>query len=539
MGRKPNNKARSRKPGKNNFQDKFAEREKMKGERIGRSKFVADKGEARDLPSRFTNDPQWYFKDANILRDVASFTFVHPLGANMKFYDSENVSAGLPAITRAVPGLMYITLALTPGISVDAQSPLNLAAQDLYSFVRYKNSGASNYDPPDLMMYILAIDSLYTAWNWMKRIYGYASTYSAMNKYQPRAYAMADNVDIDNIYQNLADFRGYLNMAANRISAFAVPAVMTYNVRHSWLFSNIYKDADTYKAQEYMYVPDYFYQFSETSATTGTSLTPIPVVSASTPYTFTSLKALLDGMINALQYSEDAGIMSGDIIKAFESNLFKLSTFEPDYRVESVYSKEVLTQIENLVVMRKQLTPLTQFNITQDPNTNYIKFQPILSRGAEPLGRAKYLNFHWENPTPEDTMVASRLLYTTEPANEGNTQAVLTSVGSEFADSWGFITLSYPNATSGVGTLTKIEADFSANAVTSAELQRWLANIWIWSSFDWAPAVIPSISAGTTENPIYALAPELRDWDVYTRLDAGDVEAMNTLAILTEFNVPN
>lgn len=383
--------------GKNNFQDEAEVREYDKGYRAGK---FSDKRETRFK----SNDPQWYFKDKNILNDVASYSFVTSLGTrlnNDRIIASTATNMNSAAFT-AIPGLLSITIAPTPGISVDAQSPINLAAQNLYSFVRYKNSGAANYDPQDLMLYMLAMDSLYSMWNWAKRLYGFASTYSQMNKYEPRAYFAANNADIDDIYANLADFRAYLNMAANRISSFCVPASMTYIVRHSWLFANVYKDSNTRKAQQYMYVPAYFYQYDETSSANGGVLSAVNVClnyrwSATTKpsFTFAAIKTMMDAAINALQYSEDIGIMSGDILKAYgEGGLFKLSTFEPDYKVEAVFSQEVLTQIENAMLIYDREVDDTSINITQDPNSNFIKFQPKLTVANNPR-KGAYLNFHW------------------------------------------------------------------------------------------------------------------------------------------------
>lgn len=289
------------------------------------------------------NDPQWYFKDSQILADVASFSFNKPLGSrlyiNRQLSNPQSVNS---VALETVPGLMTMHIAPSIGVSRDAQSPANLAAVNVYSYVRYKNSGASNYDAPDLMLYLIAMDSVYACWNWLKRIYGFASTYSQLNRYEPRAYMLANGVDIDDVTANLADFRGWLNVAANRISAFCVPATMTYNVRHSWLFSNVYKDSNTRKAQQYMYVPAYFYLYDEATTPKGGILKTIKVLGSDNPYDMTllkvsDLKTILDTMLNALSYAEDIGIMSGDILKAYgEGGLFTVSTFEADYRVEAV-----------------------------------------------------------------------------------------------------------------------------------------------------------------------------------------------------------
>lgn len=413
-GYKPNQKAKANwgSPAKqdaalDNYQDAAEKREYEKGKRAG-EKF------AHDIV-HVGNDPSWYFKDPKILSDVASFSFNKPLGTNLNVpvYNSGNSTSGYLA---TVPGVMSIHIGLSSGVSTDAQSPINLAATNVYAFVRYKNSGAANYDAPDLMLYLIAMDSVYACWNWMKRLYGLASTYSQRNKYEPRALVAANGVDYDDLIANLADFRAYLNMAANRISAFCVPATMTYNVRHSWLFSNVFKDGDTGKAQEYMYVPSYFYTYDETSSPQGGFLDLKPILVAFNPesasqtyYKVSDLENILNTMINNLQYSEDAGIMSGDILKAYgPSNLFTLSTFDADYRVDPAYSKEVLSQIENARPVFMTSTDYTSMKIVQNPDTNFINHTPIVS-GKNGNYHGQYLNFHWENPTPEDVVRATRL----------------------------------------------------------------------------------------------------------------------------------
>lgn len=520
-----------------NYQDLFAESEKEKGER---EKFT--KGKVRVD----RNDPQWYFKDQQILKDVASFSYSKPLGAPLRM-DQVVPPYGTTkpgVLCNSVPGVMGIRICLTPGVSENAQSPLNLAAQNIYSYIRKDNSGAKNYDPTDLMMYLLAMDSLYSAWNWMKRIYGYASTYSQTNYYKPRAYAALDFVDIEDVFANLADFRAYLNMAAYRISAFCCPAVMALNIRHSWMFSGIFKDAETIKAQEYMYVPNYFYKFDEVSTTTGTSLSIFNVHlgrwfqtdstdNETTIWTVPRLKWMLDTLINSMQYSEDVGTMSGDILKAYgESGLFKLSSFDADYRVDAMYSKEVLSQIENA-----RITPLgeglfydvttatkTELTIKQDPNTNFIKFKPTIPINRHSRNGA-FLNFHWNDPTPEDVIVATRLQHTYDVATTGD-KVTLTSVGTELATDMcvtvfaeGYDTNTQTTNSNKLSLIEwRIIDNYSVSFdKTQDKVSQSLVSLWMWSAFDWAPELhMQYANAVTTGKDIYL--PPYRDWDNFTYL---------------------
>lgn len=492
-----------------------------------------------------SNDPQWYFKDSNILKDVASFSYNRPLGARPGWFNwltdnapGSKLSVVPSAGSATVPGIMAIHLGLSVGVAKDAQDPINLSATNVYSFVRYKNSGAVNYDAPDLMLYLVAMDSLYACWNWMKRLYGIASTYSQLNRYMPKGYYAAENVDFDDLLSHLADFRAYLNIKSFEISSFCVPATMTYNVRHSWLFSNIYKDSDTRKAQQYMYVPAYFYQYDETSSPNGGVLSAIPVSSrfrSGSKWTFATLKALLNTMLEAVNYSEDVGIMSGDILKAYgQGGLFMLSTFEPDYKVEPVYSREVLTQFENCIPTFFESTDIASFDIKQDPNTNFIKHQPI-STSAYNIGmNGRFINFHWDDPTPEDTIVATRL--GTILHNEAPTTGykfTVVSCGSEIAVGIDIVTYGIEASDyiqkqdDGESALIPIITKFIyANSVgqASADAAISLNLIAKLSVFDWAP-IFP-ITYVVTADAQYNLLGALWDFDNYTKITEENQDSM-------------
>lgn len=490
------------------------------------------------------NDPALYYNDEKVLQDVASFSFATSLGTRLRvdrIYPDNPASGNLASI----PGVMAIAIGITPGVSVDAQSPLNLAAQNVYSFVRYKNSGSKNYDAPDLMLYLLALDSVYAAWNWMKRIYGEASQYSAVNRYMPKALLEAEGIDADDIFANLADYRGYLNMVAQRISAFCVPATMKYFIRHSWLFSNIFTDSNTSKAQIYMYVPKFFYTYDEMSSPTGGKLVPIlTAVGTEAKWKFADLRNLMDKMINNLQYSEDIGVMSGDILKAYENKLFTVSTFDADYTVRPVYSAEVLTQFENLQFVPGALAQAISsgWEVTQDPNTNFLKYQPKAST-TNRTREGGFINFHFDSPSPKDTIVATRLMQTT--VGDGTAQT-LTSCGSEvalFGTIYYYTQDSTWDSSFNVASMLKLHRVQSTNewaigsSITEQDVVNNLSYLWLWQAFDWAPEFY-WLAAGSAGGNAIAFPP-FKDWDVYTQIDPEDIASMHELALLSEFNIPN
>lgn len=529
-----------------NYQDEAMIREKEKGHQSGIDAKYSNGKVCRSVKD-FSNDANWYFKDQRTLEDVASFSYDAPLGD--KLHPNKLVPANFSNYATAVPGLFVAGIGPCFGVSADGSSPVNLAALNVYSYVRYKNSGSKNYDAPDLMMYLLTMDSIYSCWNWLKRIYGEASTYSQRNKYMPKAYFKAEGVDMMDVISNLANFRGFLNVAASRISAFCVPAVMPLFVRHSWLFSNIYKDANIHKAQQYMFVPSYFYKYDETTNPKGGQLVPLNVRYNANNYT-TLLKVsdlinLLNELIDAAQTAEDIGVMSGDILKAYgEGNLFTLSTVDPDYKVEPVYNEEVLMQIENMShgLVGVAHPDITTLAVTQDPDTNWIIFDPAWTvNPAHTLGRI--VNMHKDNPTASDVMVATRLVNSTFTGSDGKTH--YSSVGSEIVwDMWivtnvenfadPAVPVSDDNTPLDMVLIHFAQTGFADTNTIQQNLQV-LLNLWMQSAFDWAPRILSSV----TMNDKTVYIPWQMDYANYTVVMADQLAAIDQLALLSELDVPN
>lgn len=350
---KPNTKRNVKTRGSKKWDSKKGQNTERDFDYSGKSKFKGS-----ELPTEHKyNDVSWYTKNDAMLKDAASLSYNTPLGSPLHlekvFMATKSTSSiKVNSYLDTIPGLMSLRVVPTVGVSTNSASPANLAAQNIYSYVRYQNSGAKNYDQADLMLYLLAMDSIYASWNYMKRAYGVLSMYSQYNKYMPKAYFRAFGLDFEDFLSNIADFRMFLNQTAAEISSFCVPAVMSFFVRHSWMFSNVYKDSDNYKAQQYLFTPAWLYKYDETGSKFGGRLVPVvfPKDSAYpfTPWKFVDLKTNIRSMIDAVAYSEDIGVMSGDILKAYgQGQLFKLEPVLPDYTVQPVYMEEVLNQIHN------------------------------------------------------------------------------------------------------------------------------------------------------------------------------------------------
>lgn len=490
------------------------------------------------------NDVSWYAKNTNMLRDAASFSYNEPLGTDMSWGEAFETTGQntlqMSGAMGAVPGLISYQFVPCYGLSEDSASPLNLAAQNIYSYVRYMNSGAKNYDQADIMMYLMSMDNIYMMWNWAKRMYGYAMTYSQKNKYIPRVLAEADGINFDELFANLADFRLQLNSLAAQISSFCVPAVMPIFIRHSWMASNVYKDSDNEKAQLYMLSPMACYSFSETGSKYGSSLTNHINTCAAVLADLSSYKDVLNqikSMIDAVAYSEDIGVMSGDILKAYgQDKLFKITPVEPDYVVLPVYNEEVLNQLHNMTL--PHTIPMAAYNYTQDPQSGFIVWNPLFNQ-PDIYETRHLINMPWDNVEPGNTMIATRLTYSLKVSGDKMT---FGAIGSEYISA-AYIYSSNPTRWGTVGKriYTPMNLPKSLTISYHDDPQHDMFQLWTISSlsnFDWHPKLYVLEDVGTLPDTVHDLQGVVCDISNYTWVDNHSLSNMHTTALLSEFNVP-
>lgn len=257
------------------------------------------------------NDASWYMRYPELARDASKIPFTTPLG-KYPYVESNATNSDLKEGREAfaIPGIMAIKWFPTIGQSDDQNSPVNVVSREVYSFVRHANSGHSNYDAPDLMMYILAMDSLYSFYASMVRTYGVMMLYNGMNRYMPRRLVQAMGFDFDDISQNLAQFRWLINQVAYKLTALYVPAGMTYFERHIWLNSGVYVDSASVKAQTYLFRQSAAYVYNASAATDYAATlkyTEIP-----SHLTLDKCTQFVNSMLNPILADEDMNIISGD-----------------------------------------------------------------------------------------------------------------------------------------------------------------------------------------------------------------------------------
>lgn len=524
-------------------------------------KKACDKGKKDDVSvdvQGYANDVSWYSKNAQLLMDASNIPFHYPAGSpiTMQFpgLENENVKRYF------MPGITRISWIPSIGVSPDNNSAVNIAARNIYAFIRQANSGAKNYDSPDLMLYLLAMDSLHAYYSWMIRLYG-TFQYTLVNqRYTPKYMVEVQGGFYDDLIGKLAQFRYYINSFAVRLSALAVPNDMYYFTRHRWMSNNIYMDQPSTKAQFYVYVPEGLYQYHINDETKAGELV----------FKRMMFKMSLDSIIeygeqllNAVLGDEDINIMSGDILKAYGNNLVVLPRIDDSYFVSPVYSAEVLSQIHNATSIPTELKPKivgdnSHWNITQNPTSGAIIFNPLTSirddQTEEDIGHVTHtptfalLDSNFEIPTASDVMVSTRLTTLCKvKTDSSNIHLSLSSAGSEIVTGIHYYVIDDNSLSDGPNdAIVPVSwPTFEFNDYTEgATLNKVAAPMYITSAydagaFDGMPLRMSLNKYNPSENRgVYYKVSIMGQRNNLTLVDQEDLTRMHDCALLSEFNVP-
>lgn len=527
------------------------------------------------------NDISWYAKNAALLRDSASLVFSHPLGINNRI----NIEGGsTPGFTwnqnpappfQSINGIMLMNYIPTIGEATSSNAAANVAARALYSYVRHANSGSRNYDSTDLMLYVLAMDSCYVWYSTLCRIYGILRRYSMLNRYTPKTIVTTLGFDYDNLVANMADFRYFINYFASKLGSTAVPAQFDIVNRHIWLQSNIFTDSENTKAQMYVWDAQIYYVYNETEAKMSGHLVAYQAPNYDNGLTGTNLIKLSDIikftnlMLDPILGSEDMGIMSGDILKAFGAgNLFKISMIAEDYSIVPTYSKELLMQVENAYFYNPAMnavkddsgfSTVSEWNVTQQLNnfeTGPYLSQNIVSKAASStmggqamamMSHTKVLNLHFDDPTPADVMHATRMstYWNLDPTSEaGVVRLRATTYGTEIPTTYTYVGNMYNDNGQLIGVnsgrlQSTVVMEYSSGTYPAAYYD--LISAFECSQFDWCPIMYNIRGEYSAVNTSYTkcrMDSVFCDFDNYTFLTQADLEAMHETATLSEFAIP-
>lgn len=517
------------------------------------------KVDKKDFKSKGCNDISWYAQDATLLKNTANFPWSTQTGLTYDDYKTvilpgNNVDRKLRKYTS--PGIL--ALRVLPGLGNTAYEldAVNVAANAMYVFIRHMNSGAKNYDAPDLMNYILAMDEVFTAINFAQRLYGTLGMYSVYNRYTPDTLIRMQGISPDDLRENMVNFRYRLNTIIKQASTLVVPNTFPIFLRHSFLFSNYYVEGNDMKDQMYLYTPLNFRKFNIPAGGGPGELIYDELKTGSvfkldpnTPITGDELLDYIQDMVQRIYLDEDFGIMAGDILKAYgEGSVVRLSELPDSYVCSLQQNNEVLLQMKNCNVAgsawrnfdyakRTSSDPhASKFgNIYQDPNSNRIReYLTITMSASDPFEAIDY-DFHLltleGEPSPEMNMVMTRCTH--DYILSSNVDQIVYLCGSELV-----CAISVASDVDPLQIFT-ISQTLPFSDITEAQFASDMTELL--SQFKYHPAVylIPEASNPPTSAADIKRIARLYQVDNFTMLTRDMLDRLNQVAIMSEFNVPH
>lgn len=479
----------------------------------------------------YENDFSWYNHNPALLESACRIPFAKPTGEAINAVDVYDAATKVVTTLKArQPGVFTIVYDPSIGYSVDANSPATIAAREVYAKVRKAYSGTLTCDPPDFMMYMLALDGIFSYLAFLKRIYRTINVYSGVNKYLPDVLLRSMNLSdkaINELRANKTKFWGEINVLISNASKFTCPAVMDIFNRHYWMNDSVFADRANLKGQFYVFRQRKYWRFKLDNESRG-------MVEAVYPGEFTSMDALIkfgNSMLSALNDDEDAYTINGYLLRAFEGvPNFKVAPLEENEVMTAIYSPEVLLQIHN--------SKITGFghdfstNVTQDGLTSvvYSKQEFTPTTGTVNYLYNYLLDSPVEMPSGPEVVIASRLM----PAYKMVDGIVRCYSGTEIPlfyqiyslDSNGAIATTVIN-----GSYLKLGKE---NALTTASMAYSIFKAYFhWSNFNDAP--IYSLPVMDDQN----VAKEglfLGETTNLTSVDTDTMVDLNRMCIYSEFN---
>lgn len=316
-----------------------------------------------------------------MLIQAAKMPTAYRTGAPVK---TPSVVTGNPVSTRdwTNPGIMTLAWIPTLGVATSATDPVNMAGQSIYSFVRHANSGARNYESPDLQIYTLALDSLYSLYYSIGRVIGILNLTTEENRYYPRTLVTALGFDYDDFVDNQPNILFQLANWRAKLRQYSLPAQMRIYKEHRDMSEAFFTDGETARAQMYVFVQDAYWSYEVVDTVKGlTARYPIEFkqsamtasdIAGSPILTWSETKTMFNTLLDAFLTSSDVALISGDITKAYgEAGFVDLPLIDNNYVPPIIKDDAML-----LSIMNADITPV-------DPASMRVNDVTLTTAGAK------------------------------------------------------------------------------------------------------------------------------------------------------------
>lgn len=324
--------------------------------------------------------------------------------------------------------------------------PINTTAKIIYNAINAKNSRMPSYDPSDLMIYIIAVASAWSIHAWVRRLCGMFNTFSVLNRYWWEPICRSMGVAPISTDNDIVTWRNLANHMSLVLDRLPVPDGIKYFERTAWMNMNIYMDSPVGKSTYYYFNPAATFKYDYDGDKIGMLKlveTPWHAYTAGTStdlVTPKAVEAFFFDLVSNIFNDSDIPVIGADIMKAFDGKVYSVGQIDSSFVLGPVYSPEVNLELHNSRVNYggKNLWGDKPYDLKQNMTTNTIESGRVIwdmpgevstaFMATDMLGtRAIALDFPIDNPSNDDWMIATRLLWGAIPPDAAhiNNYAVL------------------------------------------------------------------------------------------------------------------
>lgn len=376
------------------------------------------------LTDHDVNDPKWRMYSDLLGNQVAAFPFTSIASR----YSHPNAAGGVTwnsSVEATYPALDVIEVNPSLGRSDSETSAVNQAARMLYTRFSSNNMKTTQYAPQDIIMCMCSVGQLIAINAFIRRAFGYLGTANPRNWYYPKAIITAMHINYDDFIKQAGVYLARFNYLSSIASAIAFPSNFDYFKSIDAIFKNVYLDHTTDLSQTYMFVPSTVWELDETTAG-GSTLKAVSFYQSEK-----RMEWYLDEyekIINILMTSSTLQYLYADVLKYAKNDaveLFVLPTIAPNYALIPEYSEEVLSWVENSIMVGTPKAADAKYgntegnNVTCNADKNMVVYTPMfgsayISTDTHPQEATIFfdpvLNFHVDNPSTDERISATRLV---------------------------------------------------------------------------------------------------------------------------------
>lgn len=522
------------------------------------------------------NDVSWYTRYPNLVIAAASLPYPYRPGMSIDLGSVQptfgSTSQTAYSIKQTIPGVMSLAWAPTVGKSKAAIDPASLLGMEIYAKVRQAYSGTLRADAPDYVIYIMALDSVYSYIAWLKRLYRVLTAWTPENYALPEALLHGMGLmdtDITQLRQHRMQLWEMINQLVLESRKFTCPGSLDIINRHYWMNDNVYVDDPTLNSQMYIFNQAYYLEYylddyaGDGTQVGGLRAMSMPWLRTTTDESIRSktiqvsdLYSVGHGMLESLAGWDDSYTINGYLQRAYgDTPLFVVDELPMSVPFSPVFSTEVLSQIENsrTVLMGDQLgVTMPSFDIYQNPKTNAIISNPSITltdvaiASVDPMGTLRlsdapcFLSSRSANPNPLENVVMTRLHAASHVditgTNAKATIKVTYDVGTEIPLVWTLVGYGKESDYSDPATrsmLANLQSDAYRQLASTINLDRFVSIVGKVSQFDWHPYMIVAGSSSADSDNNAAIFGDIHN---VTVVNKDILSNIHQKCLFSEFN---